>query len=343
MSIRTVPQLAVLETTDPVPIEVSRTTTSARHHRPADPYPEPVSESRRGLAFGIGAYTLWGSFPLYWPLLKPAGAGEILAHRILWSAIAMALLVLLMGRRRQFAAILRDRRTTLLLAFAACAVSLNWLLYVWAVNNGRVVETSLGYFINPLVTVLLGVFVLGEQLRRLQWVAMVVAAAAVGVLTFDYHRLPWVALALACSFGIYGLLKKLAEVGAVESLSFETLLLAPVAGGFLAWLAFNGQAAFGSYGAGHAGLLATTGLVTALPLLLFGAAAIRVSLTALGLMQYLAPTIQFALGVFWFREEMSTGRWLGFGLVWVALVMFTVEAVQHRRRQLRLAAEASAL
>lgn len=322
---------------------MTRATVATRWRRSADPYPEPVSESRQGLAFGVGAYVLWGSFPLYWPLLKPAGAGEILAHRILWSAVAMALLVFVMGRRRQFAAIMRDRRATVLLAFAAIAVSANWLLYVWAVNNGRVVETSLGYFINPLVTVLLGVVALGERLRPLQWAAMVVATVAVGVLTIDYGRLPWVALTLACTFGSYGLLKKLAHVGAVESLSFETLLVAPLAGGYLTWLALHGESSFGSYGAGHAALLATTGLVTALPLVLFGASAIRVSMTTLGLLQYLAPTIQFALGVLWFSEEMPAGRWIGFGMVWIALAMFTVEAVQHRRRQLRLAAEASAL
>lgn len=322
---------------------MTRATVATRWRGRTDPYPEPVSESRQGLAFGVGAYVLWGSFPLYWPLLKPAGAGEILAHRILWSAVAMALLVFVMGRRRQFAAVMRDRRATVLLAFAAIAVSANWLLYVWAVNNGRVVETSLGYFINPLVTVLLGVVALGERLRPLQWAAMVVATVAVGVLTIDYGRLPWVALTLACTFGSYGLLKKLAHVGAVESLSFETLLVAPLAGGYLTWLALHGESSFGSYGAGHAALLATTGLVTALPLVLFGASAIRVSMTTLGLLQYLAPTIQFALGVLWFSEEMPAGRWIGFGMVWIALAMFTVEAVQHRRRQLRLAAEASAL
>ncbi len=301
-----------------------------------------MSESRRGLLLGIAAYTMWGAFPLYWPLLEPAGAPEILAHRVLWSCLVMGVLVVVLRRRAAFVAILRDRRRLLLLSAAAGVITLNWLTYIWAVNNGRVVESSLGYFINPLVSVLMGIVVLGERLRREQWVAVGVAAAAVGVLTVDYGRLPWVALLLACSFGTYGLLKKLAGVGAVESLSFETLLIAPVAAAYLAWLQSQGTLAFGAHGAGHALLLASTGVVTAVPLICFGAAATRIPLVTLGLLQYLAPVFQFAIGVLWFAEPMPLGRWLGFVLVWLALALFTVEAWRHRRRQLRLVAETSA-
>ena len=295
------------------------------------------------MLLGVAAYSLWGAFPLYWPLLEPAGAVEILAHRILWSLVTMGVIAVVLRRGPRVRALFVDRRTFTLLALAAVVVTVNWATYIWGVNNGRVVETSLGYFINPLVTVLMGVFILRERLRPLQWVAMGVAAAAVGVLTLDYGRLPWVALILAFSFGSYGLAKKTANVGAIDSLVVETSVIAPVAAVYVGWLATSGQSSFASHGAGHALLFATTGIVTAIPLICFGGAAIRVPMVTLGLLQYLAPILQFALGVLWFHEDMPAGRWIGFGLVWAALVLFTVEAVTHRRRQLRLAVAASAI
>ena len=301
-----------------------------------------MPDNRRGLTLGALAYVLWGMFPLYWTHLQPAGAVELLAHRVIWSVAVMAVIVALWRRGPALLAVVRDRRTLLLLTLAAVVISVNWGSYIWGVNNGRVVETSLGYFINPLVTVLMGVFILGERLRHLQWIAMGVAFGAVVVLTLDYGRVPWIALVLAFSFGTYGLAKKQANVGPVESLTVETLVLAPVAAAYVAWLVASGQSNFGSHGLGHAALMTTSGLVTAVPLLLFGAAAIRVSMVSLGLLQYLAPTIQFVLGVFYFHEDMPLGRWVGFALVWLALVVFTVEALNHRRRQLRLVAEASA-
>jgi len=300
-------------------------------------------EDRRGYAYGAAAYLIWGVFPLYFPLLEPAGAVEILAHRIVWSAITMALLVLLLRRTPALRAAWRDRRALLLLGVAALAISVNWGTYIYGVNNGRVVEASLGYFINPLVTVLMGVLVLGERLRSLQWAAMGVAAAAVAVLTVAYGRPPWVAIALALSFGTYGLAKKTAGVGAMESLTTETLLISPVAAAYVGWLLASGGSHFGTEGGGHASLMVSLGLVTAVPLVLFGAAAIRIPMTALGLLQYLAPILQFLLGVVVLHEDMPTARWVGFALVWTALVVFTVEALTHRRRQLRLAAEASAV
>lgn len=301
-----------------------------------------MPDQRKGLLYGTAAYALWGLFPLYWPLLEPAGAVEILAHRIAWSALTMAVLVIALRRTPGVRAALRNRRQLTLLTVAAVVISFNWATYIYGVNNDRVVEAALGYFINPLVTVLMGVFVLGEQLRRLQWIALGIAAFAVVVLTIDYGRPPWVALILAFSFGTYGLAKKQAGVGPVESLTIETVVLAPIAIAYVAFLVATGASSFGTEGTGHALLFTTTGIVTAIPLMFFGAAAIRVPLVALGLLQYLAPIIQFALGVLVFREAMSTGRWIGFGLVWIALVIFTVETINHRRRQLKLVTAASA-
>ncbi|MEO5664142.1 MAG: EamA family transporter RarD [Nocardioides sp.] len=301
-----------------------------------------MPDTRKGLIFGAAAYALWGLFPLYWPLLEPAGAVEILAHRIAWSALTMAILVVALRRTAAVGAVLKNRRQLTLLSLAAVVISFNWATYIYGVSNERVVEAALGYFINPLVTVMMGVLILGEQLRRLQWIALGIAAVAVVVLTIDYGRPPWVALILAFSFGSYGLAKKQANVRPVESLTIETLVLAPIALAYIVFLAATGASNFGSHGTGHALLFTTTGIVTAIPLILFGAAAIRVPLVALGLLQYLAPIIQFALGVLLFHEDMPAGRWIGFGLVWVALVIFTVETINHRRVQLRLVTAASA-
>ena len=286
---------------------------------------------------------MWGLFPLYWTLLDPAGAIEILAHRVLWSLVTVLLVMVALRRTRIVFAAFADPRTRWFLLLAAAVISLNWGGYIWGVNNGRVVETSLGYFINPLVTVLMGVVVLGERLRRVQWYAVGLATVAVVVLTLDYGRPPWVAFLLAFSFATYGLAKKKAGVDAVESLTVETLYIGPVAAGYVAWLGWQGQSEFAQNGAGHAWLMVSTGIITVIPLLCFGAAAIRVSMVTIGLLQYIAPILQFALGVVWFDEAMPASRWIGFVLVWVALVVFTVDATRHRRRQLRLAAEATAI
>ena len=301
-----------------------------------------MPDSRRGLILGALAYALWGTFPLYWTLLEPGGAVEILAHRVVWSSLTMMLILVLWRRVPQLKALLHDRHKLLLICSAAVVISFNWGGYIWGVNNGRVVETSLGYSINPLVTVLMGVLILGERLRPLQWAAMAIAFVAVVVLAIDYGRPPWIALLLAFSFGTYGLLKKQAGVDAAESITVETVVLTPVALAYVVWLVVSGQSSFGSHGLGHAALFTTTGIITAVPLMLFGAAAIRVSMVSLGLLQYLAPTIQFALGLLVFHEAMPASRWIGFGMVWLALAIFTVEALNHRRRQLRLVAHASA-
>lgn len=303
--------------------------------------PRRPSPTGAGFGMGVGAYVLWGAFPLYFPLLEPAGPVEILAQRVLWSAVTMTLLVLVLRKVASIRALLRSRRTVALLLIASATISINWATFIYGVNSGHVLETSLGYFVNPLVTVLMGVLILREHLRPAQWVALGIAAMAVVILTVDYGRPPWIALVLAFSFGTYGLVKKTAGVGAVESLTVETVLLAPLAIGYVVWLGAAGTAVFGTRGVGHTLVFMAAGIVTAIPLLLFGGAATRVPMVTLGLLQYLAPILQFALAVLWFDEQMPLTRWLGFALVWTALVVFTIEATTHRRRQLRLTVPAT--
>lgn len=285
------------------------------------------------MALGAAAYLLWGLFPLYWPLLEPAGAVEILAHRVVWSLVVVAA-VLVVQRRWRWIGALGRRRVALLVA-AALFIAVNWATYIYGVNTGQVVETSLGYFVNPLVTVGLGVLVLHERLRATQWAAVGIAGVAVVVLTLDYGRPPWIALVLAVSFGLYGLLKKQVGIGAVDSLAVETAVLFAPALAYLVLLAGRGSGTFGAAGSGHALLLVSTGLVTAVPLLFFGAAATRVPLTVIGLLQYLAPVMQFLIGVLLYREPMPASRIAGFALVWLALVLLTADGVAASRRSSR--------
>jgi chloramphenicol-sensitive protein RarD len=257
---------------------------------------------------------------------------EILSHRVVWSLLFV---LAVLAARRQWTWIryyLADRRRIALLSTAAVVIAVNWGVYIWGVNHDHVVETSLGYFINPLVTVLMGVLILGERLRRLQWVATAVAAVAVIGLTVDYGRPPWIALTLAFSFGSYGLLKKKANAGALESLTIETAVLIVPALGYLVVLGARGSGDFGHDG-GRTLLLIGTGVITAIPLLFFGAAATRVPLSTLGLLQYLAPTLQFLCGVVVYAEPLPLGRLLGFILVWAALAVFSYDALAQHRRQ----------
>ena len=283
--------------------------------------------SRSGTASGIAAYALWGVFPLYWPLLEPAGALEVLAHRVLWSLVVVA------GLLAFGSATLRGLRRGQVgrLTLAAALLAVNWGTYIYGVNSDQVVETSLGYFINPLVSVALGVVVLGERLRRAQQVAVGIAFLAVVVLTVEAGHPPVIALVLAFSFGFYGLLKKQAGVGAVASLAVETTVLAPVALGYLLVLAATDGSHFTGQGVGHALLLASAGPVTAVPLLCFGAAATRIPLSTLGVLQYLAPTLQLLCGLFVTHEPFGVPQAVGFGLVWVALLLFTSDLVRSRR------------
>lgn len=281
--------------------------------------------------------------PLYFPLLKPAGAVEILAHRMVWS-LAFVLLILALRRHWSWLPELtHSPRRLALLAIAAAAIAGNWGTYVWGVNHGHVVEVSLGYFINPLLTVLLGVLVLRERLRPLQWGAVGVALAAVCVLTFDYGHPPWIALILSGCFAVYGFMKKRADMQTTESLAVETGFQFLPALMFLLLLEARGSGTFVHLAPGHSLLLVSAGLVTAVPLLFFGAAAIRVPLSLIGLMQYLTPVLQFLIGVLIYQEAMPPGRWAGFALVWVALVLLTVDGFRSglRTRTARIAARAA--
>ncbi len=290
------------------------------------------NEQRAGLLYGFGAYGMWGLVPLFWPLLMPAGAVEILAHRMTWSLAVVGLALLAVRRWGWIRELLHQPRKLGLTALAASVISVNWGLYIWSVNNGHVVESSLGYFINPLVSIAMGVLVLGERLRRAQWVAVGISFVAVLVLAVGYGRPPWISLVLACSFATYGLIKKKLNMGGLESLAAETAMLFLPALGYLLWLGAQGQSSFASQGVGHALLLAATGLVTAVPLVFFGAAAIRVPLSTLGLLQYMAPVFQFGLGVLYFHEAMPPERWAGFSLVWAALALLTWDALRTARR-----------
>jgi chloramphenicol-sensitive protein RarD len=290
-----------------------------------------VEERRLGVAAGLAAYSLWGLFPLYFPLLEPAGGLEIVAHRVLWSLVFVGLLLTAVRRWGNVRAAVADRRTVLVLAGAAVLIAANWLIFVYGVNSGHVVETSLGYFINPLVSVLLGVVVFSERLRPLQWVAVGIAAVAVGVLTVDYGRPPWIALSLAATFGLYGLMKKVVRVEAAPGLFVETALVALPAVAVLAVLQADGSATFGGEGAGHAALLLSSGVATAVPLLLFAAAARRIPLSTVGLLQYVTPLMQLAIGVFVYDEPMPPARLVGFAIVWLALAVFTADSLRHAR------------
>jgi chloramphenicol-sensitive protein RarD len=290
-----------------------------------------VDDRRPGLAFGLGAYALWGLFPLYFPLLEPAGGLEIVAHRVVWSLVFVALLLTVLRSWARVRSVVADRRALLILVGAAMAVSANWLIFVYGVNSGQVVETSLGYFINPLLSVLLGVVVLGERLRRPQWGAVAIAAAGVAVLTVDNGRPPWIALGLAVTFGLYGLLKKLVRVEAAPGLLLETAIAVVPAVAFLAVLHAHGEGTAGNAGTGHLLLLAGSGVLTAVPLLLFAGATSRIPLSTVGLLQYLTPSMQLAIGVFVYGEPMPTLRLVGFAIVWLALAVFTVDSLRAAR------------
>src|SRR5262245_28718116 len=290
-----------------------------------------MSQPRQGYLFGIGAYLCWGLFPLYWKLLRPSSAMELLAHRIVWSFVVVAIVITVARGWRRIAALARRPAKVGLVTLASVLIGANWFTYIYGVNTDRVVETSLGYFINPLVTVLLGVVVLRERLRVAQWVAIGVGAVAVAVLTLDYGHVPYIALVLACSFGMYGLVKKRLAVPATDGLLLESGALAVPAALYVLVLADRGESTFAAVSATHMTLLLLTGPITAIPLLLFAGAANRVPLSAMGLLQYLAPILQLACGVIVFHEPMPPARLAGFGLVWLALAIFTADGIRGLR------------
>lgn len=284
-----------------------------------------MKPARKGVWCAVGAYVLWGLLPLYWKALQPVSAPQILAHRIVWSFAFLALLVVLRKEGVAFVAPGARCRTVLTYLLAACLLTVNWFTYIWSVNAGRIVETSLGYYINPLVSVLLGVVGLRESLRRVQWLSVGLAAVGVLYLTWQYGAFPWIALVLACSFGFYGLIKKTAALTALPGLVLETAMLTAPALGYLMVIESRGTGAFGHTSWSTSLLLAFTGVVTALPLLLFASAARQVNLSTLGLLQYISPTCGLVLGVWLYHEPFPRPRLLGFGIIWLALLIYWLE------------------
>lgn len=290
------------------------------------------SEQRTGLLFGIAAYGMWGLLPLYWHLLDSTGPMEVLAQRMVWSLPTATIILLMLRRGSWIRPLLRQPRKLGLIALATAVISLNWWLFIWAVSSGRVLESSLGYFINPLVSIAFGVLLLRERLRPAQWVAVGIGASAVAVMAFAYGQLPWLSLFLALTFAVYGLIKKRVQLGGVEGFSTETAMQFLPALIFLLVLGGRGESDFVSEGTGYAVLLALSGLATALPLIFFGSAAVRLPLSTIGLLQYMAPAFMFVLGVTVFHEEMPPARLAGFGLVWLALSVLTWDALRNARR-----------
>lgn len=279
----------------------------------------------KGILYGIGAYLLWGVFPIYWKLLHDVRAEQVISHRITWSFIVLMIYIFATKQWQDFRTVASNARTIMIYAAAGVILSINWLIYVWGVNAGFIVETSLGYFINPLLSVLMGVIFLREKLRPMQWIPVIIATVGVIYLTITYGRLPWIALTLALSFASYGLIKKLAPLGSLYGLTLETGLLFPIALLYILFVQINGSGALLHTGLQVDLLLIASGIVTTIPLLMFASAAKQIPLTMVGLLQYIAPTMQFLLGVFLYKEPFDHSHLIGFGIVWLALVIFWVE------------------
>jgi chloramphenicol-sensitive protein RarD len=289
-----------------------------------------LNKNKLGLLFGVSAYSLWGLFPLYWPLLEPANPLEIVSHRAVWTLVFCAIVLFATKALKETLVTLKRPKVAAKLFATSILISINWLVYIWATNNGHVVEASLGYYINPLITIGFGVFLLKEKLRPLQWVSVSVATVGVLVLTIAYGRLPWVAIGLALSWGSYGLVKKQLGLGALEGLAIETFISAFF---YLAFLIFIGNQGTGQFGNGWGLtlLLMSAGAVTAIPLLLFNGAANRLPFTTIGLLQYITPTLQFSCGVWIYHEEMPLSRWIGFFIIWVALIALAADLIRSNR------------
>jgi len=290
-----------------------------------------MSQLRLGYLQGIGAYALWGFMPLYIRLLLPAGPVEVLAHRVIWSAVVVAVVLFAVRGWRSLWRLAHRPAALRAVALTAGILAVNWGIYIYGVNSDRVVETALGYFMTPLVVVLLGVGFLGERLRAAQWIAVGIGGTAVVVLTLGYGRIPYIALALALSFAAYGLLKKRLGLPAAQGLFAESAVLALPALGYLGWLAWRAESTFAAISPGHTVLLVAAGVVTAVPLLFFAGAANRIPLTGLGMLQYITPVLQLGCGVLVFHEPMPPARLAGFALVWAALAVFTIDGIRHAR------------
>jgi chloramphenicol-sensitive protein RarD len=287
---------------------------------------------RTGLYYGLGAYITWGLIPIYWPLLQPASSLEILSHRVVWSLLTLFIIISFLKQWTAVFDVVKIKKTAWILLLASILISINWGVFIWAVSHDRVVDTALGYFMNPLVSVALGLIIFKEKLRKFQWVAVIIAFFAVLYLTFAAGSFPWISLSLAFSFGFYGLVKKVANIPSLTSLTVETTFVAPFFIGFLIWLYSRGELSFVQDGISHALWLASSGLATIIPLLFFGAAVIRLPLSVTGLLQYIAPILQFLVGLFIFNEIVSPAKWIGFVGIWIALSFFSVDAWRYSRK-----------
>jgi len=289
-----------------------------------------LNKEKVGLLYGVGAYVLWGLFPLYWPLLKPATSLEIVSHRAVWTMVFCFIVLAITKSLKSTLATFKPPKVAARLFAASILVSINWLIYIWATNNGHVVEAALGYYINPLIAITFGIVLLKERMRRLQWISVAIATIGVLVLTIDYGRLPWVALGVALSWGSYGLIKKQLNLGAVEGLAIETLIAFIPYCSYLIFLGSKGDGHFG-HGTGLTVLLISAGAVTAIPLLLFNGCTTRLPLTTIGLLQYITPTLTFIIGVWVNHEVMPTARWVGFIVIWMALMVLAFDLVRSGR------------
>jgi chloramphenicol-sensitive protein RarD len=289
-----------------------------------------LSKNKLGLLFGVSAYSLWGAFPLYWPLLEPANPLEIVSHRAVWSLVFCFIILAATKALKSTLVTLKRPTVAVKLFLSSLLISVNWLVYIWATNNEHVVEASLGYYINPLIIIGFGVIFLKEKMRPLQWAAVTIATLGVLVLTFDYGRLPWIALALAVSWGSYGLIKKQLGLGALEGLAIETLISSVFYLSYLIYIGNQGTGQFG-HGWGMTALLISAGAVTAIPLLLFNGSTNRLPFTTIGLLQYITPTLQFSIGVWILNEDMPTARWVGFLIIWAALVALALDLIRSSR------------
>jgi chloramphenicol-sensitive protein RarD len=288
--------------------------------------------SPRGLAAGALAFTIWGLFPVYLHPLREVPATQVIAHRITWSCLFILLWMLGRGELASLRAIFTRPPLLARLLLTALLISGNWLVYVWGVSHGHIVDTSLGYYINPLINVVLGIFVLHERLNPVQWLAVALAALGVAYLTFEAGHLPWIALTLACSFSLYGLLRKVISVEALPGLATETILLVPVAGAYLLWCEYSGTGDFGHAGAATTALLVGSGLVTAVPLFLFAYSARLLPYSTVGVLQYIGPSLQLLCGVFIFHERFDGARAVGFLVIWTALAIYAIDGVWRARR-----------
>ncbi|RBP63182.1 chloramphenicol-sensitive protein RarD [Brevibacterium sanguinis] len=297
--------------------------------------PDESARRRSGLGYGISAYLMWGFLPLLFVVAAPTGAFELVAHRVIWSLVFCAILLTFTGGFVRTWEVIASGRTFWLLALAAVLIAINWTTFIYGVETQHLVEVSLGYYLNPLISIALGVLFLGERLRPLQWAAVSFGALAVIIVGMGIGRVPFIAFGVAISFGIYGLVKNRVggKVGALESMTVETAVLTPPSLALLIWLAVSGLDTFTGFGTGHVLIILLTGPVTAIPLILFGAAARRIPLSWVGMLQYIAPTMQFIIGVAVLGEAMSVSQWIGFLVIWIAVILFSIDLMGANRRR----------